>query len=112
VAGEAARDAEILIAAAARRALPARNRRLESDSLPGSLACRDRPDELVAEDERLIQDRVADASVREPMQVRPAETDGADLNEELSRVGNRRRLVVKAQVARVVQAKRHHRGCP
>jgi hypothetical protein len=112
VTGEAAGDAEILVAAAARRALSARDRRLESDSLPGSLACRDSPDKLVAEDERLIQDGVADASVREPMQVRAAETDGADLKEELSLVGKRLRLVVKAQVVRLVQAKRHHRGCP
>jgi hypothetical protein len=112
VAGEAARDTEILVAATAWRALPARNRRLESDPLPGSLTCRDSADELVAEDERLIQDCVADSSVREPMQVRSAETDGADLKEELPLVGKRRRLVVKAQVARIVQAKRHHRGCP
>jgi hypothetical protein len=102
----------VLLAGRARRAPAARVRGIERDAFTRTRPVRHRADELVPEHERVIEHRVSDAALREPVQVGAAEADGGHAQEQLARRGLGRRLVVQAQVALVVETKRDHRGCP
>ena len=112
VPGEAHVGAEVVLPRETERAAAARHRRVEHDALARARPLRDDAGELVAEDERLAQHRVADPALEEPVPVGAAETDAADAHEHLARLRLGVRLVVQPQLAGGVQAQRLHVGCP
>ena len=79
---------------------PHGNGGIEHDALAGAGTARDDAGELVAEDERPVENRVADAALEEPVTIGAAETDAADAHEHLPRLRLRVRLVVQPELAR------------
>jgi hypothetical protein len=73
-----------------------------------ALALLGHPGELVAEDQRPIQARIADATLMKPVQVRSTKADRLDVEERLTRSGKGIRLLVDAQVTETVKAKSSH----
>jgi hypothetical protein len=104
--------AEVPIARRAECAAAAGNRRVEHDALPGTRTARDDAGELVAEDEWLTENRIADAALEEPVSIGTAQTDTADAHEHLACVRFWVRLLVQSEIARRVQAQRLHVGWP
>ena len=66
----------------------------------------------MAEDERLVEHRVADPAFEEPVPVGAAEPDAPDAHERFPWLRLGVRLVVQQQLADGVQAQRLHVGCP
>jgi hypothetical protein len=110
VAGEPQLGAEVTVATEAQGAAAARNGRVEHDRLAAPRVIRHHAGELVTEDERLAEHRVTHTCLEEPVPIRAAETDAADPHEHLARLRLRVRLLVQAELARCVQAKRLHAG--
>ena len=110
VTGEPHLGAEVAVPGEAERAAAAGNRRVEHDGLAATGTARHHAGELVAEDERLAEDRVADASLEEPVPVRAAETDAADPHEHLARLRLRVGLLVQLELTCCVQPQRLHAG--
>ena len=90
----------------------ARDRGVEGNPLACPRPRLDHADELVAENERLRQDDVADPALVEPVQVGAAKPDGGHAHEDLVFAGRRHRLLVQPKIAPVVKAERDHRGWP
>jgi hypothetical protein len=112
VPSEAHVGAQVPLPRKTQRAPSARHSRVEYDALAGARAVDDDAGELVAEDERLAQHRIADPSLEEPMAVGAAQPDAADAHERvaLPRLGVR--LVVQQQLAGRVETQRLHVGWP
>jgi hypothetical protein len=110
VSGEAKLGAEVRIPAQADAAAPARHGRVERHTLAGAGAGLDRSHELMSEDERPVEDSVADPPFEEPVPVRPAQADGCHAHENLVVPRLRRLLVVEPEITRAVEAKSLH-GC-
>ena len=89
--------------AAARFALAARVGRVCRDAFSGPWPGEDHATELVAEHERTDQARVADPGPAIPVQVRAAQADGRDPEEDLARAWSRDRLPCQLDVARPMQ---------
>ena len=100
---------EIGVALAAPLAGPARNRGIDRDSRRAARSRLDDSGELVAEDQRAVQPGVADPALTEPVQVRPAQTDGRHSDEALTRSRHGPFLVVQPDVPRSVKARDPHR---
>jgi hypothetical protein len=83
--GETDLGAQVGIAFAAPLADIARDGRVDRHTLPIEGATLHRATELVAEYEWPAEPRVADPSLVEPVQVRPAKADGAHSHQRLSR---------------------------
>jgi hypothetical protein len=94
----------VLQSGCAHGAAAARHGRIERDPLARARPGGDDARELVAENERPLEHRVADSPFDEPVPVGAAETDRRDGDEELARGRLRVGLVVEAQVVRAVQA--------
>jgi len=90
----------------------ARHSWVERDALAGARTGLDRPHELVPEDERPVEDGVADPSFEEPVPVRPTEAHGRYAHDDLvvARLGSG--LVVEPEIARAVEAKSPHERWP
>jgi hypothetical protein len=73
----------------------ARHGGIERHALAGAGAGLDCSHELVSEDERSVEDRVADPPFEEPVPVRTAQADGGHPDENLAVARLRRRLVVE-----------------
>ena len=96
-------QAEVVVALAAAPARPVRDRGVDGHPLTAARAVHDHPGRLVAQHQRVIQRRVADAALVPPVQIRAADADGRDPHQALSRAGHRHRLVRHAQVSDRVQ---------
>ena len=112
VSREAHVGAQVPLPRKTERAASARHRRVEHDALACARPLDDDAGELVAEDERLAQHRVADTALEEPVPVGAAEPDTADAHEHLPRLRLGIRLLVQPQLADGVQAQRLHAGWP
>ena len=110
VACEPHLGAEVAVPGEAERAAPAGNRGIEHDALAAPRAARHHAGELVTEDERLAEHRVADTSLEEPVPIRAAETDTADPHEHLARLRLRVGLLVQPELTGRVQPQRLHAG--
>ena len=66
----------------------------------------------MSEDERPIEDSVADPPLEEPVPVRPAQADGCHPHENLAIARLRRRLVMEPEIAGAVEAKSLHGSWP
>jgi hypothetical protein len=64
----------------------------------------------VTEDQRLAENRVADATLEEPVTIRAAETHTGDADEHLTRLRLRVGLLVQLEPAGRVQPQRLHDG--
>ena len=102
----------MLLPRVAERAPSARHRRVEHDALARARPLLDDARELVAEDERLAQHRVADPALEEPVPVGAAQPDAADAHEHLTGLRLGVGLVVQPQLAHGMQPQRLHVGCP
>jgi hypothetical protein len=102
--------AEVAVPGEAERAAAAGNGRIEHDALAATGTARDHAGELMAEDERAVEHRVADPALEEPVTVGAAETDSADAHENLPRLRLRVRLFVHSELAGRMQPKRLHVG--
>jgi hypothetical protein len=103
VAGEHHVRAEVLIALEAARAAPAVQRRVDRDAAPVERAALDDARELVTDDERAGEPRVADPALLVPVQVGAAQPDGLDAHQALVRARLAYGLVGHADVAGAVQ---------
>jgi hypothetical protein len=112
VSGEAQLGAEVRIPAEADGAAAARHGRVERHALAGALARLDRPDELVPEYERPVEDGVADPAFEEPVPVRTAQADRGHAHENLSVARLGCRLVVEPEIAGAVKANGLHGRWP
>jgi hypothetical protein len=99
---------EVALSGEAEGAAATGNGGIEHDALAGAGTARHDAGELVAEDERPVENRVADAALEEPVTIGPAETDAADAHEHLSRLRLRVRFLVQPKLARRVQAQSLH----
>ena len=102
--------AEVAVPGEAECAAAAGNGRIEHDALAATGTARNHAGELVAEDERPVEHRVADAALEEPVTVGAAETDSADTHEHLPGLWLRVRVLVHSKLAGRVQPKRLHVG--
>ena len=98
VAGEPHLGAEVAVPGEAEGAAVAGDRRVEHDGLAAPRPTYHNAGELVTEDERLAEHRVADTSLEEPVSIRAAETDTADPNEHLARLRLRVGLLVQLEL--------------
>jgi hypothetical protein len=89
-------------------AAAAGNRRVEDDMLASTGAARHDAGDLVTQDERLAEHRVADRCLEEPVAIRAAETDAANAHDHLARLRLRVRLLVEPELTRCVQPQRLH----
>ena len=89
-------------------AVTARNRRVHSHGRTGERSFVHDTADLVPEDERSSQQRVADSAVFEPMQVRAAYADIGDAYQRLVGTGDRRLFLVQAEIPRGMQPYRAH----
>ncbi len=106
----------------ARLAVATRIGRIGRDAFAGSRAIDDHARELVTQDERRPERRVADARPAIPVQVGPAQADRADTDEHLARAGLGDRFARQSDVARAVESgdlgechcacRGHLDGCP
>jgi hypothetical protein len=94
VAREPQLRAEVAVPGEAESAAATGDRGIEHDGLAAARATCHDAGELVAEDERLAEHRVADTSLEEPVSIRAAETDTADPHEHLAGLRFRVRLLV------------------
>jgi hypothetical protein len=108
VPGEPDVQAQVVVALAAEPAGPVRDSRVDGHPLTAPVAFLDHARRFVAQDQRVIQGRVADPALVPPVQVRAADADGRDPHQALSRPGNRHRLVGQAQVCDRVQPGNPH----
>jgi hypothetical protein len=95
--------AEVLMALQAALAVPAVQCGVDGDAAAVERAALDHARELVADDQRVCELRVADPALVVPMQVRAADPHGLHAHQALPRAGRRPRLVGDAQVAHPVQ---------
>ena len=108
VAGEADVQAQVRRAGPARLAAIAGDRRVDRHSSAAQRAGRHEPGELVAEDQRHVEHRVADPAVDQPVAIRPAEPDRRDLDQGFARAWLGHRLIVQPQSAIGVETERQH----
>ena len=104
--------AQVALAGETECAPAARNGRVEHDALAGAGAGGHDAGELVAEHERAVEQRVADAALEEPVPVGAAEADAAHAHEHLPPLRLGCGLFVQAQLACGVQPQRLHAGWP
>ncbi len=102
--------AKVPVSRTAEGAAAAGDGRIEHDPFAATRAARDRTRKLVTEDQRSVENRVADATLEKPVTIGTAETDGADAYEDLPRLRLRVRLLVQLQLTRRVEAERFHPG--
>jgi hypothetical protein len=118
---EADVGAEVVAPALAERADPARHARLQGDPLalaqPGDARADGRHDagRLVAQDERRSDDKVSDAPVLPVVDIRAADPNRPDGDQDFAGARRRHRSPLQAQVAHAVQHRREirrfvHRG--
>jgi hypothetical protein len=104
--------AEVTVAGEAQSATAARDGRVDDDMLAGARAAFDDARELVAEDERPLEVRVADTALEEPVPIGAAKADPSNPHEHLPGTRLRIRLLVHAELAGPMQPKRLHAGWP
>jgi hypothetical protein len=108
VTGEANIGAEVIEPAVALRATAARVRRIEHDVLAASWTRFDRCGDLVAENERPRQNRIADRAFFEPVAVRAAQPNCGHAQQDFARAGLRYRLLLQTKVPRPAELQRLH----
>jgi len=106
MAGETHRQAQVGPALAAGPALTAIVGRVRGDALARERAAHDNAAELVTQDQRPRQPRVADAAFFPPVQVRTAQPYARHAQENLTRTRLRGRLGRHANVARAMDSGR------
>jgi hypothetical protein len=100
------------IAGEADAAAAARHGGVERHALARALAGLDRPHELVAENERPVEDRVPDPAFEEPVPVGPAQADGRHAHEDFPVAWLGRGLFVEPEISGAVEAKGLHERWP
>ena len=91
-------------------AAAAGNGGVEHDALPAAGPARDHAGELVTEDERPVEHRVADAALEKPVTIGAAQPDAADAHEHLSPRGSGSGSSCESKLARRVQPQRLQAG--
>jgi hypothetical protein len=92
-------QAQVDGAGQARLARPARDRRVDGDTVPAQRALFDEPGKFVAEHERYVQDRVTDPAVHHPVTVGTAQADGGHPDERLTGARFGDGLIVQTELA-------------